>query len=182
MSDNFPQCLIFTLGCEGGAFDDPRATFTDHGIQQDIYDDFCARREDWSSNDVRHLTAEEVSTFYRIEYWQVCNCDKLPKEIAMVVFDAAVNNGPGTSLKFLREAIGLPVDGDVSILIHWANMVNALDACTKAIKARRAYDDNLNDPRYAQGWKNRCDRLCRALGIDPKLTYASVPESTTEQQ
>lgn len=48
-----------------------------------------------------------VQKFYFDHFWQAVGCDKLPADIADEVFDTAVNQGTGTSAKYLQEAVNL---------------------------------------------------------------------------
>jgi lysozyme family protein len=49
-------------------------------------------------------TREAAMYVYRDEYWGVCRCDDLQPSIALVIFDASINQGPRTAIKILQHA------------------------------------------------------------------------------
>ncbi|MFV2058624.1 MAG: peptidoglycan-binding protein, partial [Thiohalomonadales bacterium] len=50
---------------------------------------------------------------YSSGYWDKSSCDLLPTGVDYAVFDAAVNSGPGRSIKWLQAAVGAKQDGQV---------------------------------------------------------------------
>lgn len=64
--------------------------------------------------DLRDMTKEQAREVYRRNYWDKSGCPDLPAPLALLVFDSAVNQGPGRAVKFLQIASGLTgrtVDG-----------------------------------------------------------------------
>ena len=84
---------------EGGYVDDKRdpGGRTKYGITERV-----ARKHGF---DVRNLTKGQALEIYRKDYWDVCRCDDMPLPVAMVVFDAAVNQGPRRAGRFLQKAL-----------------------------------------------------------------------------
>lgn len=62
--------------------------------------------------DIANLTLDAARAIYRRDYWAVAHCGELPPPLALLVFDAAVNNGPGRAIAWLQAAANVPVDGD----------------------------------------------------------------------
>ena len=62
---------------------------------------------------MKDLTVEDVSPIYKKGYWDKCKCDSLPSGLDLVVFDFAVNAGPGRAAQFLQRIIGVEPDGGI---------------------------------------------------------------------
>ena len=83
--------------------------------------------------------------------------DDLPAGIDLVVFDAAVNSGPGRAAKWLQACVGVEVDGDIGPKTLAA--VNAFDP-TQLIDdyKRRRLSFLLDLPTwgtFGKGWTKR---------------------------
>ena len=112
---DFAACVGFTLGMEGGYSADPndpgnwtggmpgqgRLLGTHFGISAAAY----------PTLDIAQLTQSAAEAIYRRDYWEKIQGDQLPGSVAAVVFDAAVNNGPGRAIRWLQHALGVLVDG-----------------------------------------------------------------------
>lgn len=61
--------------------------------------------------DIRSLTLDGAREIYRNEYWTAVRADELPPPLALLVFDAAVNSGPGQAIRWLQQAVGTGIDG-----------------------------------------------------------------------
>ena len=111
MNTNFSNALRHVLRHEGGWSDHPKdpGGATMKGVTLLVY-----RRHfgaDKGKNDLRQITEAQLEQVYRSGYWDKCHCDELPTGIDYVVFDAAVNSGPGRGAKWLQAAIGAKQDG-----------------------------------------------------------------------
>jgi lysozyme family protein len=60
--------------------------------------------------DIAHLTEARAQMFARRDYWEPCRCDDLPDALALIVADAAFNQGPGAAIDMLQTALGVKVD------------------------------------------------------------------------
>jgi hypothetical protein len=67
---------------------------------------------------VKTLTVEHARTIYKQGYWDPIRGDLLPEPLDLILFDAAINHGPGGATKLLQEALNsillgapLAVDG-----------------------------------------------------------------------
>jgi lysozyme family protein len=55
----------------------------------------------YPSLDIAGLTLADAYAIYRRDYWNKLDADGLPPALALLVFDAAVNNGPGRARQWL---------------------------------------------------------------------------------
>ena len=61
--------------------------------------------------DIKGLTLEAARAIYRRDYWDRVGGDALPPALALLVFDAAVNNGVERAVRWLQAAAGAAADG-----------------------------------------------------------------------
>jgi hypothetical protein len=59
------------------------------------------------------LTREARVARYYSDLWLVCRCDELPAQVAVVLFDEAVNHGPVEAVKLLQAEVRAHQDGVV---------------------------------------------------------------------
>lgn len=60
---------------------------------------------------VSTLTYEEAKNIYFNKYWTAVKADSIPFPLNVLVFDVAVNSGPGNAIKFLQRALEVTADG-----------------------------------------------------------------------
>jgi lysozyme family protein len=105
MSDSVPFATAFevVIGHEGGYVNNPYdpGGETKYGVSKRAY----------PSYDIRNLTEAQARGIYYKDYWVPTRCEVMPLSLAIVVFDAAVNNGVGRAIKWLQEAVGVEADG-----------------------------------------------------------------------
>jgi lysozyme family protein len=103
MLDPFDAAVAFVLSAEGGLVDDASdpGGLTKFGISQRAYPNL----------NIRELTLDDAKALYRKDYWYPCSCDQLPGGVALIVFDAAVNQGVGRSIRMLQRSLNVPEDG-----------------------------------------------------------------------
>lgn len=142
---SFDEALRMVLAAEGGYSNNPadRGGATNLGISSRAH----------PGVDVRSLTPEKAAHIYKTQYWDAIGADRLPRETALVAFDAAVNHGPQVARSLLQRTGGDP---------------------QAMIQARRQlYGDIVHrDPSqqvFAQGWENRLKTLSSETA-GPKLT------------
>jgi len=101
----FDQAIDIVLGHEGGFADNPadKGGVTRFGISSRAHPEI----------DVKSLTLDDAKRIYRAEYWDRIHGDDLDPALALVTFDAAVNNGVVTALRWLQRALGVTADGKI---------------------------------------------------------------------
>lgn len=92
---------------------------------------------------VKDLTEAEARRIYSDRYYRKSGADKLPEDLALVHFDAAVNQG-GMAQKFLEESGG---DLDKYIQLRKAHYINL------------AEQDPAKYGSSLKGWMNRLDKI-----------------------
>jgi lysozyme family protein len=169
MDANFEACLSFTIGHgpqpggeEGGYSDDPRdpGGITMRGITLDEYRRWTGRR-DVTAAVMQALTRADVAPIYRTSYWLATSCPALPAGVDLMVFDEAVNAGPGVSAMLLQRLLGVDPDGHIGPITALAMRgVNDLAGFIhKLHDAHLARYQDLDDwPIYGHDWGARCDR------------------------
>jgi lysozyme family protein len=111
--------------------------------------------------DVKNLTSINASKIYYRDYWRFNNCHKLPQDIALVLFDTAVNQGGTFARKALQQALNIKQDGIVgSKTIAAAYAAPSLFLITKLTRIRCQHYTNLVQKDYSQitfieGWIDR---------------------------
>ena len=108
---NFETCLALMFAHEGGYVDHPKdpGGRTNHGVTQRVWEEWVGHEVD--EKQMRALTHEMVAPLYKRKYWDACRADDLVAGVDYVVFDVAVNSGPGRAIKFLQSCVGVTVDG-----------------------------------------------------------------------
>ena len=113
----FVQAFSVVVGAEGG-YDTTRADpgnwtggtvgsgelrGTKYGISAAAY----------PTLDIAGLTLADAQALYQRDYWDRVAADRLDPPLALLVFDAAVNNGVDRAAKWLQTAVGAVPDGMV---------------------------------------------------------------------
>ena len=100
---SFEQAVALVLKHEGGYSNDSRdpGGETRFGISKRSYPDV----------DILRLTEDEAKAIYRRDYWDTLRPDELPQELAICVFDCAVNMGRDKAFRLLQRACGVAQDG-----------------------------------------------------------------------
>jgi lysozyme family protein len=65
----------------------------------------------YPAEDIANLTPEAAAAIYRRDYWDRVLGDRLSPPLALLVFDAAVNNGVMRAAGWLQGTVGATVDG-----------------------------------------------------------------------
>jgi len=153
----FRQAVAWVLGMEGGYSNDP----DDPGGETK----FGISKRSYPHLDIADLTREEAEDIYLRDYWLKCKCDAFPPQIAVALFDAAVNQGPGKAIRLLQRALGVEDDGVIGD--------DTLGAAMRAIPgelliqylSHRAVDYARLNPKYHRGWFVRLFGLQRVAWL-----------------
>lgn len=111
MKENFKFALKAVLEHEGGYVnhrDDPGG-MTNLGVTKKVWEEWVGHEV--TEKTMRALSAGDVSPLYKRKYWDKIQADSLPPGVDYVVFDAAVNSGPGRAVKWLQGCVNVEMDG-----------------------------------------------------------------------
>jgi len=161
---SFTDCLPIILQSEGGFVDDPQdpGGATNLGITLNTLSIWLGQTA--SVEEVKALTPSAVAPIYQALYWHVAHGDDCPAGVDLMVFDEAVNQGPGRAVCTLQAAIGVTSDGlfgpATQTALNGADPTTTINAIAAA---RNAYYRSLaNFPRFGHGWLNRVQTTASA--------------------
>jgi len=169
MKANFADSLRAVLVHEGGYVDHPRdpGGATNKGVTLAVFQRHYGQA--MSKQDLRNITDEQVETIYETGFWSRCKCDDLPGGVDYVVFDQAVNSGPGRSAKWLQSAVGVPADGGIGPRTLAAaggkiagDVINAM--CDERLRFMKSLRGGSLWTTFGKGWQRRVDGV-RAHGL-----------------
>jgi lysozyme family protein len=164
MKENFDAALAAVLHHEGGYVNHPAdpGGMTNLGVTRRVWQEWVGREV--SEQEMRSLTPEQVGPMYKEKYWDKIKGDDLPAGVDYVVFDAAINSGPGRAAKWLQECVGATPDGAIGP----ATLRAVADADPEELIARyqerrRDFLQSLNTwPTFGKGWGRRVDEVASA--------------------
>lgn len=157
MDTNFEACLAVILKSEGGFVDDPQdpGGATNLGVTLATLSSW--RKSTQTIADVQALTSADVAPIYRAMYWNVTHCSQLPVGVDLMVFDEAVNQGPGHAVVDLQVSLGVTADGafgpNTALAVNGCDPATVIDAIHDRRLAR--YQALPTWGRFGQGWTNR---------------------------
>lgn len=143
---SFERAVALIIEKEGGYVNDTR----DPGGETK----FGISRRTYPAVDIANLTVDQAKAIYRRDFWDACQCDALPADVAVLVFDCAVNQGVGAAKSLLQEAAGVPVDGAIGPKTLAAAGRPGVAREFAALRAWR-YEINRNEEVYGKGWFRR---------------------------
>ena len=113
MKDNFERALAAVLHHEGGFVNHPSdpGGMTNLGCTKKVWEEWVGHEVDEKA--MRSLTPADVAPLYKAKYWDKIKGDELPDGVDYVVFDCAINSGPGRAIKFLQGCVGADMDGAI---------------------------------------------------------------------
>lgn len=123
---------------------------------------------------------EKARNLFRAKFWMPINCDKMPREIAIITFDMAVNSGIGNAAKTLQKTVTslgtkLSVDGVVGPLtlggIDQEYVENKDLFIQQFLKYRYNFYHSIitrrpSQKKFWRGWVNRLRHLAETFNID----------------
>jgi lysozyme family protein len=167
MKDNFEESLKAILHHEGGFVNHPKdpGGMTNLGVTKKVWEEWLGHEVDEKT--MRGLTPEIVGPMYKAKYWDKIKGDDLPSGVDYVVFDAAVNSGPGRAAKWLQACVGVEPDGGIGPKTLAA--VNAFDASQLVedyAKRRLSFLMDLQTwETFGKGWGRRVAEV-QKIGLD----------------
>lgn len=166
--DNFDSILKNTLEHEGGYTVD-HAGPTNKGITQATFDKY---RSDLGlpSKSVKDIRDDETYDVYRSDYYEKPNINKLPKNVAGVIFDFGVNSSPDRAIKTLQRTVGAEPDGDLGPQTLKAvdqfiadkgepALVEGVINKRQSFLSKLIKDKPAKYGKFENGWNNRIQRL-----------------------
>jgi lysozyme family protein len=109
--------------------------------------------------EMRALTPTMVAPLYKKQYWDAVKGDDLPSGLDYLMFDFAVNAGPGRAIRTLQKAIGTKPDGVIGPKTLTAlKAADANDLIAKFSMEKELFYKAL--PTFAtfgKGWLRRVD-------------------------
>lgn len=161
MKDNFPKAFAAVLAEEGGfAFlaSDPGG-MTNLGCTKATWEAHVGHSVDEKT--MRALTPDDVKPLYKRKYWDKVAGDDLPAGVDCVVFDAAINSGPGRAAKWLQACVGVEVDGNIGPkTLAAVKAFNPRTLIEDYGKRRLSYMMDLPTwDTFGRGWSKRVGRV-----------------------
>uniref|UniRef100_UPI00352B7844 glycoside hydrolase family 108 protein n=1 Tax=Aerococcus urinaeequi TaxID=51665 RepID=UPI00352B7844 len=189
----FDDAFKIVLGFEGGYSNDPadRGGETNYGITYNTLND--AKNKGWIPFNVtiQNIQLEHAKIIYRKGYWDAVQADSLPHPLDLIMFDSAVNHGPGAAVKLLQKSLNallryteLKIDGIVGPLtLRAVNDYIGLGStpgtppdsnirylCIDVLLNRvelysSIVNSNRSQEKFLRGWLNRVFKLKSQAGL-----------------
>jgi lysozyme family protein len=113
MKENFREALQAVLKHEGGYVHHPRdpGGRTNLGVTQKVWEAWVGHPV--GEKEMRALTPAIVGRLYKRKYWDAVKADELPTGLDYLMFDFAINAGPGRAVRTMQKALGTNPDGAI---------------------------------------------------------------------
>ncbi len=106
--ETFIQAFACVVGHEGGFSNNPADpgnwTKSPSGTGQCRGTKYGISARSYPECDILNLSLEQAQLIYRHDFWDPIGADELPAPLALLVFDAAVNNGVTRAVQWLETA------------------------------------------------------------------------------
>jgi len=116
--------------------------------------------------DIKNLTQDQAKQIYIRDYWTPIGGDGLPPQLALLVFDAAVNNGVRRSSEWLQAALGVATDGVLgpetmaALAKQCATADGCIEVCSEFLARRVDFMGGLKTwQSFGLGWSRRLAAL-----------------------
>lgn len=158
MKHNLERSIQEVLKHEGGFVDhsaDPGGA-TIYGITLRTYQKY-KRNPYLTVEDLKNISMDEVYDIYKLGYWDKVKAYELPDGVDFVVFDMAINAGPGRAAKLLQGVLGVDIDGIIGHQTIKAAEQDSPEGTIKAYtNAREDYYRSLpHFSTFGKGWLRR---------------------------
>ena len=175
-ADRFETALKFCFKWEGGYSDhaSDRGGKTNYGVTEKVFHEWLDSRGE-PLRPVKEITHDEVRAIYWSDYWLAARCDRLKRQLDLLMFDASVNHGPGGAARLLQRALNalgetLKVDGAIGGQTFAAIARYETKAlAAQYLEERRALFHRIvardaSQGVFLKGWLNRVTDLENATG------------------
>jgi len=159
MRENFDLALKMILKHEGGWSNhksDPGG-MTNLGVTKKVWEEWVGHPV--GEKEMRALTPETVGPMYKKKYWDAVKADELPTGLDYLMFDFAINAGPGRAIKTMQKAIGTTPDGAIGPKTMQAlKDADATDLIAKfSVEKELFYKALPTFATFGKGWLRRVD-------------------------
>ena len=156
-ASNWKRSFELMLKSEGSFVNHPQdpGGMTNLGVTKRVWEQWVGRES--NEKEMRSLTPAMVEPLYKRKYWDACKCDDLPEGLDYLVFDFAVNAGPGRSIKTLQTAVGTTPDGIIGPkTLAAVRAIDPHELIEKFSVAKTEFYESLPTfPTFGRGWLNR---------------------------
>jgi lysozyme family protein len=157
MKENFDEALKAILKHEGGFVNhklDPGG-MTNLGVTKKVWEEWVGKAVDEKA--MRALTPEVVAPMYRKKYWDAVRGDEMPDGLDYLMFDFAVNAGPGRAIRIMQKAVGANPDGAIGPKTMQAlKEANQTELVAKFSAEKEAFYRSLPTfGTFGKGWLRR---------------------------
>tara|TARA_B100000767_G_C19558845_1_gene448173 strand:+ start:302 stop:781 length:480 start_codon:yes stop_codon:yes gene_type:complete len=152
----YNKAIDIVLKHEGGYVNNPRDAGgeTNFGISKRAYPYL----------DIARLSKDVAAEMYRRDYWEKCQCDRIPRGLDLCVVDFAVNAGVSRASKVLQVVVGAEPDGIIGskTLRLVADDTDVLSMITHYHRLRQAYYESLDSFHdFGRGWTRRNNEILK---------------------
>jgi lysozyme family protein len=158
MISNWQKSFELMLKSEGGYVNNPAdpGGMTNLGVTKATWENWVGRESDEA--EMRGLTPEKVEPLYKKKYWDAVRGDEIENGgVAYLLFDFAVNAGPGRAIKVMQTAVGVTPDGGFGPMTMAAvQAVDPVELIERFSQAKEDFYRSLTTfATFGKGWLNR---------------------------
>jgi lysozyme family protein len=150
--ENFLKAVEVILKHEGGYVNHPNdpGGETKYGISKRAFPYL----------DIKELTSDKAKEIYYLYYWRKLNIDSLEYDLAIQIFDHAVNAGRKTAVKMLQRIVKAKADGVIGRKTLKSISNSSVNLIEVYKESRTKFYTNLSNRKpklkvFLKGWINR---------------------------
>lgn len=151
---DFDKAIETIMELEGGYVNHPN----DPGGETN----FGISKAAFPSLDIKNLTEKEAHKIYKDNYWDKSQCEKLPLELRLAMFDASINHGNKMAVILLQRTLKVKTDGIIgNITISKAHAYKGkLNLLINFLVTRELFYMNLSTfNHFGKGWSRRLFKI-----------------------
>lgn len=153
----FAECLPHILKYEGGWSDHPAdpGGATMKGVTLAVYSEWLGRPA--TKAELKAIPDAHLHAIYENNYFRAAHCHELPAGVDLMIFDLAVNSGPGRARRYLQRAAGVNEDGAIGPATLAAVKAKSAVVLINAISHHREvfYRGLPTFATFGKGWMRR---------------------------